>query len=228
MSMSKGSVLKRHKRTQLNFEEAFLVPFICKVAWRYMQYEPEKFPAKDYKFIVKGNLGIVAREYEVAQLGQILQTVGDDSPLKPALIEAIVDHMNVSNKEEIIALMKQANQPNPEQQQANEELRQAQMAFQASQTAALNGQAAESQARAEKYNAEMRAVPVKLETEQLKVAAMMDDEDDKNFDRRMQILDRQLKERSLEVKQEKAVARKPQQPQQPPTAPELPRFKPFK
>jgi uncharacterized coiled-coil protein SlyX len=228
MSMSKGSVLKRHKRTQLNFEEAFLVPFICKVAWRYMQYEPEKFPARDYKFIVKGNLGIVAREYEVAQLGQILQTVGDDSPLKPALIEAIVDHMNVSNKEEIIALMKEANKPNPEQEKAAEELRQAQMAFQASQTAALNGQAAESQARAEKYNAEMRAVPVKLETEQLKVAAMMDNEDDKNFDRRMQILDRQLKERSLEVKEEKVVAKKPQQPQQAPVEPALPSFRPFK
>ena len=229
MSMSKGSVLKRHKRTQLNFEEAFLVPFICKVAYRYMQYEPEKFPARDYKFIVKGNLGIVAREYEVAQLGQILQTVGDDSPLKPALIEAIVDHMNVSNKEEIIALMKEASKPNPEKQKADEELRQAQMAFQASQTAALNGQAAESQARAEKYNAEMRAVPVKLEQEQAKIAALMDDEDDKRFDQRMQILDRELKERGIEAKESaKAAPQQPQQPQEPPAEPEQPTFRTFK
>ena len=177
---------------------------------------------------MKGNLGIVAREYEVAQLGQILQTVGDDSPLKPALIEAIVDHMNVSNKEEIIALMKEASKPNPEKQKADEELRQAQMAFQASQTAALNGQAAESQARAEKYNAEMRAVPVKLEQEQAKIAALMDDEDDKRFDQRMQILDRQLQERGIEAKESAKASAAPQQPQQPPAAPELPSFKPFK
>jgi len=232
MSMSKGSVLKRHKRTQLNFEESFLVPFICKVAYRYMQYEPEKFPAKDYKFSVKGNLGIVAREYEVAQLGQILQTVPDDSPLKPKLIEAIIDHMNVSNKEEIISLMKQAAEPDPEKQKADEELRVAQMDFQASQTAALKGQAAESIARAEKYNAEMRGIPIKLETEQARVAAMMDDEDDKNFDKRMKILDKQLQERSMEDQAQataaKAPAQPPQQPQQPPAAPEVPSFKPFR
>ena len=197
MSMSKGSILKRHKRTQLNFEESFLIPFISKVAWRYMQYEPERFPSRDYKFVVKGNLGIVAREYEVAQLGQILQAIGDDSPLKPALIEAIVDHMNVSNREQIIAMLKEAGQPNPEAEAAQQQAQKIAEDFQVSQTNALNGQAAESNARAEKYNVDSRAVPVNLENDRLKIAASMEEDDDKDFRKRLAILDRSLKEDSI-------------------------------
>lgn len=199
MSMSKGSVLKRHKRTQLNFEESFLVPFITKVAWRYMQYEPDTFPSKDYKFIVNGNLGIVAREYEVAQLVQLLQTMGDDSPVKPALMKAVVDHMNVSNREEIMAIIDEAAQPSEEEQKAAEEARQAQMAFQASQTAALNGQAAESDGRAKKYEADIRAIPIDLENDRLKIVASMDSEDDKNFNRRLAVVGKQLEEGKLAI-----------------------------
>jgi hypothetical protein len=39
-SMSMSSVIKRQKRTLINFQECFLVPFIKKAAWRYMQFEP--------------------------------------------------------------------------------------------------------------------------------------------------------------------------------------------
>jgi hypothetical protein len=203
--MSTGAIVKRHKRTQLNFEESFLVPFICKVAWRYMQYEPEKFPAKDYKFVVKGNLGIVAREYEVAQLGQLLQTMGDDSPLKPALMEAVINHMNISNREEVIALLKQSAEVSPEEQQKQaaeaEETRQAQMRFQNSQSAALEGQAAESTARSVKYKAETLAVPVQLEIDQIKAiaATLPPDATKEAFERRLAVTDRMLTEKKLSL-----------------------------
>jgi LysM repeat protein len=42
-------------------------------ACRYMQFDPENYPVKDYKFNTTSTLGIIAREYEVTQLVQLLQ-----------------------------------------------------------------------------------------------------------------------------------------------------------
>jgi hypothetical protein len=46
ISMSLGAIIKRHKRTLINFQEAFLIPFIEKAAHRYMQFNPELYPVK--------------------------------------------------------------------------------------------------------------------------------------------------------------------------------------
>jgi hypothetical protein len=150
ISMSLGAIIKRHKRTLINFQESFLIPFVTKVAHRYMQFEPEIYPVNDYKFEVVSSLGIIAREYEVTQLVQLLQTMGSDSPLYPVLIQSIIDNMNISNREQLIQVIQQASQPNPEAQEAAQAAQQVQLQFQQSQTNALNGQAAESQARANK------------------------------------------------------------------------------
>ena len=40
-----------------------------------MQFDPEKYPSKDYHFSVISSLGVIAREYEVQQLAQILQVI---------------------------------------------------------------------------------------------------------------------------------------------------------
>jgi hypothetical protein len=61
ISMSLGAIIKRHKRTLINFQESFLIPFVTKVAHRYMQFEPEIYPVNDYKFEVVSSLGIIAR-----------------------------------------------------------------------------------------------------------------------------------------------------------------------
>ena len=141
ISMSLGAIIKRHKRTLINFQESFLIPFVTKAAHRYMQFDPEHYPVSDYKFHATSTLGIMAREYEVTQLVQLLQTMKADSPLYPALIEAIIDNMNVSNREELVQRLNQASQPTPEQQQAEQQAQQVQIEFQQSQTAALAGQA---------------------------------------------------------------------------------------
>ena len=85
-SMAIAPIVKRHKRTLVNFTDSFLIPFIQKAAWRYMQYDPDRYPVGDYNFVVSGSLGIIAREYEVSQLVQLLQTMSPDSPLYPVLI----------------------------------------------------------------------------------------------------------------------------------------------
>ena len=209
ISMSLGAIIKRHKRTLINFQESFLIPFVSKAAYRYMQFEPEIYPVADYQFEVSSSLGIIAREYEVTQLVQLLQTMGQDSPLYPTLIQSIIDNMNLSNREELIARLEQAAQPSPEQQQAAQAAQQVQMEFQQSQTNALNGQAAESQARAQKIAAETKAIPVELETDQIKAITAnlrVGTADDKEFERRLKVADTALKEKRLNLDAAKAIS----------------------
>ena len=203
ISMSLGAIIKRHKRTLINFQQSFLLPFVTKAAHRYMQFDPENYPVADYKFTATSTLGIIAREYEVTQLVQLLQTMQQDSPLYPVLIQSIIDNMNLSNREELIAAMQQAGQPNPQAQQMAMMAQQTQLALQQSQTNALNGQAAESQARAAKLAVEARIAPEELEIDKINAITRNlkeGDQEDKEFERRLKVADRLLKKRQLEAK----------------------------
>ena len=201
ISMSLGAIIKRHKRTLINFQQSFLLPFVTKAAHRYMQFDPENYPVADYKFTATSTLGIIAREYEVTQLVQLLQTMKQDSPLYPVLMQSIIDNMNLSNREELIAAMQQASQPNPEAQQMAMMAQQAQIELQQSQTAALNGQAAESQARAGKLATEAQIAPQELQIDMINAITRNlkeGDQEDKEFERRLKVADRLLKERQVE------------------------------
>jgi hypothetical protein len=217
VSMSLGAIIKRHKRTLINFQDSFLIPFVQKAAYRYMQFEPELYPVADYKFHTSSSLGIIAREYEVTQLVQLLQTMSPDQPMYPKLVTSIIDNMNLSNREELIATLEQANQPNPEAQQAAQAAQQAQLQFQQSQTAALNGQAQESQARAQKIMVEAQAIPEELQIDRIKAATTnlkAGDADDKEFEKRLKISEQLLKEREIAVKEGNVASQAtPPQPQ---------------
>jgi len=235
ISMGLGAIIKRHKRTLINFQESFIIPLVTKAAHRYMQFEPEIYPVADYKFDVSSSLGIIAREYEVTQLVQLLQTMSPETPMYPELVKSIVDNMNLSNREELIAKLDQANTPNPEQQQAAQQAQQAQqqaaLEFQNAQTTALQGQAQESQARAAKYAAEAQAVPQELEIDRIKaVTANLSagDADDKEFQKRLEVSKQLLKEREVAVKEGNPVQATPEPQAQPePTAmPEPPMMQP--
>jgi len=224
VSMSLGAIIKRHKRTLINFQDSFLIPFGQKAAYRYMQFEPELYPVADYKFHTSSSLGIIAREYEVTQLVQLLQTMSPDTPMYPKLVMSIIDNMNLSNREELIATLEQANQPNPEAQQAQQMAQQAQMEFQQSQTAALNGQAQESQARAQKITVEAQAIPQELEIDRIKAVTTnlkAGDADDKEFQKRLEISKQLLKEREVAVKESNVSPEATPQPPAPrPAAPQ--------
>ena len=204
ISMSLGAIIKRHKRTLINFQQSFLIPFVKKAAYRYMQFDPENYPVADYKFNASSTLGIIAREYEVTQLVQLLQTMQKDSPLYNTLIQSIIDNMNLSNREELLAAMAQAMQPNPEAQQMAQAAQQAQLEFQQSQTAALAAQAQESAARAGKLVAEANAVPQELEIDRINAITRNlreGDAEDKEFERRMRVAETLLKERQIKGNQ---------------------------
>jgi len=206
ISMSLGAIIKRHKRTLINFQESFIIPFIEKAAWRYMQFDPESYPVKDYKFSTSSSLGIIAREYEVTQLVQLLQTMPAESPLYPILIQSIIDNMSLSNREELKEALKQAQAPSPEAQQMQQAVQESQMAFQKAQTDALTGQAAESMARAQKYAAEIQMMPEELQLAKLESVTKnlpAGNKDDKDFEKRLQVADVLLREREVSVKERK-------------------------
>jgi formaldehyde-activating enzyme involved in methanogenesis len=123
--------------------------------------------------------------------------------------------MNLANREELIAVLDQANQPNPQAQQAAQAAQQAQMAFQQSQTAALNGQAQESQARAQKIAVEAQILPQELEIDRIKAVTAnlkQGDADDKEFQKRLKISEQLLKEREIAVKEGNAAPQEAPQP----------------
>ena len=103
VSMSMGAIIKRHKRTLINFQESFLIPMIEKTAWRYMQFDPDNYPISDYKFVPSSSLGVIAREYEVTQLVQLLQTLGQDSPIFLILVSAVLVNMGLYTHEDLMS-----------------------------------------------------------------------------------------------------------------------------
>jgi hypothetical protein len=230
ISMSLGAIIKRHKRTLINFQELFLIPMVQKMAWRYMQYNPDLYPAQDFKFIPTSSLGIIAREYEVTQLVQLLQTMPAGTPTHSMLVESIVENMNLSRREEMIKRLRESAQPTPEQQQMQQMQQQMeqqqvqlQMAKEQATAAALNAQAAEANARAQKYQVEASLEQYNAETDRIKAASTNireGDADDREFEKRMKIAELSLKQQAQNAK----LGAPPMQPEQPmpPMQPEQP------
>ena len=198
MSMTQGALMKRQKRTLVNFQENFLIPFVRKAAYRYMQFDPENYPVNDYKFVPFSSLGAMAREYEVAQLSQMLQMVPPNSPAQGALLKGILDHLNVANREELIAAIDSGNQPDPAAQQMAQQEQQMQLAVLQGQIGLLQSQAAESQSRANKYNTEANLYPQELT---LKYSDTDNDgAADPDFEKRLRLAELMLKEREIDAK----------------------------
>jgi hypothetical protein len=202
VSMSLGAVIKRHKRTLVNFQESFLLPFVKMAAYRYMQFDPKRYPSRDFEFSAVSTLGIIAREYEVSQLITLLQTMSADSPLYPALVQSIVENMNLSNREQLIKVLQEASQPSEEEQQMQQEQRKLANERQQAEIDYFKSQAADKYAEAELSKIEAQEMPKRTQYDMLRAITndLKDDQEDKSFEKRLAILDRMLKEKDLDIK----------------------------
>ncbi len=117
MSMALSSAIKRSKRTLANIERSIIKPFLYKAAWRFMQFDEENFPVRDLNFVTHSSMGITARELEQQQLIQLLQTVPPESPAFMVMLKAIYDNSSLSNKEELVTVIEQMMEPDPQAQQ---------------------------------------------------------------------------------------------------------------
>jgi hypothetical protein len=105
MSMMLGSMFKRSKRTLRNIEEQLLRPMVTKTIWRYMQFAPRRYPFADYRFVVHSGLGASAREFEVAQLAQFLQTMEPGGPEYWIILRAMLENFSLDAKDELLGLV---------------------------------------------------------------------------------------------------------------------------
>jgi len=100
MGMAISGAIKRSKRTLANVERNLITPMVHKFAWRYMQYAPDKYPVvSNPKFSVATSQGIMAKEWEVTQLGNMLKTVTPESPAYWMLIKGVFQNSSIKNRE---------------------------------------------------------------------------------------------------------------------------------
>jgi hypothetical protein len=108
-----GAFVKRSKRSVNNIDRNLLSPVIAKTMWRYMQFDPQRYPT-GYQFVVKTAMGIVAREVEAMQLTQLLGMLPEQVPgVALAVTQGIIDNSAVSNKAQITQAINQALEPPP-------------------------------------------------------------------------------------------------------------------
>jgi hypothetical protein len=192
MDMATATMIKKYKRVLTNFQEDFLIPFIYKTTWRYMQFDPERYPSVDVKFIPTATLGIIAREYEQKQLAFLIQTLGAQSPLTPVLMQGVVKNSSLSNKEQMLAQMAQMSQPNPQQQAMAQQAAEMEARLKAAETAL-------KEAQAEKARVEAQLAPEETKAKIISALANNLDEDNegKDFERRAKIADLMLREEDI-------------------------------
>jgi len=204
MSMAVASIIKKYKRTLVNFQEDFLVPFIKKAAFRYMQFDPNRYPSVDMNFIPTATLGIIAREYEQQQFISLLQTLGPNTPVLPVILKGIVSNSSLSNRFEMMDALDKMSQPDPQAQQLQQA--QQQLALQAAQAqiAVNTTQAEQNRAEAQKLNAETQLMPMEMQAKAMaantKNLPNQDDLASREFDKRVKIADLMLKEADIKNK----------------------------
>lgn len=205
ISLSLSGIIKKNKRTLVNFQEQFLIPFVEKAAWRFMQYDPENFPVADYNFVPTGTLGMLAREVEQLQLINLLKTLGADTPITPILLMGVIQNSSLPNKVELMQQMQQAMQPDPQAQQVAQMGQMLQMKVVEAQANDLNASAMEKQARAQKAAVETQLAPEEVKAKQIAAISTnleAGNSDDKEFERRAKIAELMLKEKDIELKQQ--------------------------
>jgi hypothetical protein len=202
MSMAVASIIKKYKRTLVNFQEDFMIPFINKAAYRYMQFDPERYPVVDLKFIPTAALGIIAREHEQQQFIALLQTLGPNTPVLPIILKGIMANSSLTNRYELIQMLDQMSQPNPQAQEMQQ--MQEQLALQAAQAqiAVQTTQAEQNRAEAQKLTVETQLMPQELQAKSMSAMTknLPTDNEEKAFDKRVKIAELMLKEADIKNK----------------------------
>jgi hypothetical protein len=204
MSMIMGGSIKRSKRTLANIEDNFTSQLIEKAAWRYMQFAPERYPVNDYKFVVHSTLGIMAREVEQQQLTQLLQTVPSGSPAFWMLITNIYENSSISNKEDMLVLVKQmleqSMQPQPDPMvelkkieiQKNEQFNMAKLQIEGSR----------AQTEAKRVELEAAKTPATIQKIVQDTILAMEKAKGEQVDRNLEIREQDRKEREMNLEAE--------------------------
>jgi hypothetical protein len=204
MSMAVASIIKKYKRTLVNFQEDFMIPFIKKAAYRYMQFDPERYPTTDLTFIPTAALGIIAREHEQQQFIALLQTLGPNTPVLPIVLKGIMANSSLSNRHELIAMLEKMATPDPQAQQAAQVQQQLALQLAQAQIAVQTTQAEQNRAEAQKLLVETQLKPSEVQAKIMSSTTAnlptQGDAAQAEFDRRAKVAELMLKEAEIKNK----------------------------
>jgi len=199
MSMAMAGIIKKYKRTLSNFQEDFMIPFINKAAFRYMQFDSERYPSVDMTFVPTATLGILAREFEQQQMIGLLQTLGPNTPVLPLILKGILQNSSLSNRGELMKALDQMSQPNPQAAEAQQMQQQAAMELAQAQVADLTSKAQKQSAEAQKTMIEAQMIPEEQRVKLVQAASTNLDRGD-DFEKRLKLADMMLKEKQVNLK----------------------------
>ena len=154
MSMMQSASIKRQKRTLMNFQNTFLIPMINKSMWRKIQFDVDRYPVSDYKFVPYSTMGIMAKELEMQQMVQMLQAIPKDSPAFNVILLAMMQNSSIHNRDAIVFGLQQGQEENPEMAQMEQMGIQLTMQQAQANIAKTQAEAQEEQAKAQKHLAE--------------------------------------------------------------------------
>ena len=117
MSMQQSSAIKRQKRTLMNFQNTFLIPMVNKCLWRKIQFDVDRYPIVDYKFVPYSTMGIMAKELEAQQMVSLLQAIPKDSPAFNIILVSVFQNSSMHNRDQIVQALMQGMQGNPQEDQ---------------------------------------------------------------------------------------------------------------
>jgi len=157
MSMQQSAAIKRQKRTLMNFQNTFLIPMINKCLWRKVQFDVERYPVADYKFIPYSTMGIMAKELEAQQMVSLLQALPKDSPAFDVILLSIFQNSSMHNREQVVQALMQGMQPNPEQEKMEQMAKELQLQLVQAEVQKTMAEAQEEQTKAMKNAAEAGA-----------------------------------------------------------------------
>ena len=175
MSMQQSASIKRQKRTLMNFQNTFLIPMINKSMYRKIQFDVDRYPVTDYKFVPYSTMGIMAKELEMQQMVQMLQAIPKDSPAFNVILLAMMQNSSIHNRDAIVAGLQQGEQVDPqmaEMQQMGIQLQVQQAQADINKT---NAEAQEEQARAMLHQAQagsLQPTEMDMVKEQAQIAKM--------------------------------------------------------
>jgi len=154
MSMMQSASIKRQKRTLMNFQNTFLIPMINKSMWRKIQFDVDRYPVSDYKFVPYSTMGIMAKELEMQQMVQMLQAIPKDSPAFNVILLAMMQNSSIHNRDAIVFGLQQGQEENPEMAQMEQMGIQLTMQQAQANIAKTQAEAQEEQAKAQLHMAE--------------------------------------------------------------------------
>jgi hypothetical protein len=127
---------------------------INKSMWRKIQFDVDRYPVSDYKFIPYSTMGIMAKELEMQQMVSMLQSIPKDSPAFNILLLAVFQNSSMHNRDQVVNALMQGMQPNPQAQQMQQMQMQMQMAQAQADIKKTNAEAQEENAKAVKWQTE--------------------------------------------------------------------------